>query len=140
MSEREFKRVRQRLDFSLEQLSAVEIDPNQGPGNVLMLEYAHEHVTEVFSALAWPGFALKPWPMRRSTRPCNGRPATRRWANTWPINSLLPMALAGGGSFTTAQMSDHLHSNMAVIRRFLPVVIESHEQEQGGLKVECRTR
>lgn len=140
VSEREFKRVRQRLDFSLEQLSAVEIDPDQGPGNVLMLEYTHEHVTEVFSAF---GMAR----VRAETVADEAINQALQWlASDTAVGEhladqlLLPMALAGAGSFTTPQMSDHLHSNMAVICRFLPVVIETHEQEEGGLKVECRAR
>jgi len=51
---------------------------------------------------------------------------------------LLPMALAGGGSFTTPRMTEHLQSNMAVIQRFLPVVLESHEQGPQLLRIECR--
>ena len=37
---------------------------------------------------------------------------------------LLPMALAGGGTFTTHLISDHLHSNARLIERFLPVQID----------------
>lgn len=36
---------------------------------------------------------------------------------------LLPMALAGGGEFTTCTASDHLTSNAALIEKFLPVEI-----------------
>jgi RNA 3'-terminal phosphate cyclase (ATP) len=32
---------------------------------------------------------------------------------------LLPLALAGGGSFATGQVSDHLRSNALVIETFL---------------------
>ena len=34
---------------------------------------------------------------------------------------LLPMALCGGGSFTTTHISQHAETNMDVIARFLPV-------------------
>jgi RNA 3'-terminal phosphate cyclase (ATP) len=34
---------------------------------------------------------------------------------------LLPMALSGGGSFTTTEISQHAKTNMDVIARFLPV-------------------
>ncbi len=37
---------------------------------------------------------------------------------------LLPMALAGGGSFTTHVISDHLTSNARLIEKFLPVEFE----------------
>ncbi|WP_295860489.1 RNA 3'-terminal phosphate cyclase, partial [uncultured Xanthomonas sp.] len=36
---------------------------------------------------------------------------------------LLPMALAGGGAFTTDTVSAHLSSNARLIEKFLPVEI-----------------
>ena len=36
---------------------------------------------------------------------------------------LLPMALAGGGEFTSTAPSDHLRSNAALIEKFLAVEI-----------------
>jgi len=41
---------------------------------------------------------------------------------------LLPMALAGGGEFTTAFVSDHLSSNARLIEKFLPVEIDWVQQ------------
>ena len=138
VSAREFKRVRQRLGFTEAQLFPVEIDPQQGPGNVLMLEYVHAHVTEVFSAL---GMAT----VRAETVADAAIDPAMEWQGTDTAvgehladQLLLPMALAGGGRFTTPHMSEHLHSNMTVIQRFLPVVIESHVREEGALLVECR--
>ncbi|CRM43366.1 MULTISPECIES: RNA 3'-terminal phosphate cyclase [unclassified Pseudomonas] len=140
VSERQFKRVRQRLSFADTQLFPVEIDPEQGPGNVLMLEFVHEHVTELFSAF---GMAK----VRAETVADQAIDQASEWRGTDTAvgehladQLLLPMALAGGGHFTTSHMSEHLHSNMLVIQRFLPVVIESHVLEAGGLKVECRAR
>jgi RNA 3'-terminal phosphate cyclase (ATP) len=34
---------------------------------------------------------------------------------------LLPLALAGGGSFTTMILDDHMKTNISVIEQFLPV-------------------
>lgn len=138
VSAREFKRTRQRLGFTEAQCFPVEIDPQQGPGNVLMLEYVHAHVTEVFSAF---GMAT----VRAETVADAAIDPALEWQGTDTAvgehladQLLLPMALAGGGRFTTPHMSEHLHSNMTVIQRFLPVVIESHVREEGGLLVECR--
>jgi RNA 3'-terminal phosphate cyclase (ATP) len=44
---------------------------------------------------------------------------------------LLPMALAGGGTFTTAAISDHLSSNARLIEKFLPVEIDWTETGDG---------
>lgn len=138
VSAREFKRTRQRLGFTEAQCFPVEIDPQQGPGNVLMLEYVHADVTEVFSAF---GMAT----VRAETVADAAIDPALEWQGTDTAvgehladQLLLPMALAGGGRFTTPHMSEHFHSNMTVIQRFLPVVIESHVREEGGLLVECR--
>jgi len=45
---------------------------------------------------------------------------------------LLPMALAGGGRILTLAPSNHLRTNSEVIEAFLPVKIDSEEQD-GGL-------
>jgi RNA 3'-terminal phosphate cyclase (ATP) len=41
---------------------------------------------------------------------------------------LLPMALAGGGSFTTAAITSHAQTNMDVISKFLPVSFRVEER------------
>lgn len=138
VSRRELKRVGQRLGFDDTQLHGVEVDPEHGPGNMLMLEYVFEHVTEVFSAFG-----------QLRVRAEAVADAAINQAMAWRVTDtavgehladqlLLPMALAGGGRFTTPHMSDHLHSNMQVIQRFLPVAIDSQVLEAGGLQVECR--
>jgi RNA 3'-terminal phosphate cyclase (ATP) len=44
---------------------------------------------------------------------------------------LLPMALAGGGSFTTVKPSLHARTGAEVIGRFLPVSTRFEEKEGG---------
>ena len=41
---------------------------------------------------------------------------------------LLPLALAGGGSFTAASLNTHAKTNMQVIQRFLPVRFDVQEE------------
>lgn len=44
---------------------------------------------------------------------------------------LLPMALAGGGSFTTGIPGDHVLTNLAVIEKFLPLKSEISDADRG---------
>jgi RNA 3'-terminal phosphate cyclase (ATP) len=44
---------------------------------------------------------------------------------------LLPMALAGSGSFTTMVPDDHLPTNISVIGKFLPVGFEIEQADRG---------
>ena len=138
VSEREFKRVRQRLGFTEAQLFPVDIDPQQGPGNVLMLEYVHAQVTEVFSAFGMTTVRAEAVADEAINQAMEWQGTDTAVGEHLADQLLLPMALAGGGRFTTPHMSEHLHSNMTVIQRFLPVVIESRVREEGGLLVECR--
>jgi RNA 3'-terminal phosphate cyclase (ATP) len=42
---------------------------------------------------------------------------------------LLPLALAGAGSFTAEKINMHARTNMAVIAEFLPVRFETREED-----------
>lgn len=48
---------------------------------------------------------------------------------------LLPMALAGGGRFTTPVLSEHLRTNAAMIEKFLPVGFEYEACSPDGWQV-----
>jgi RNA 3'-terminal phosphate cyclase (ATP) len=51
---------------------------------------------------------------------------------------LLPMALAGGGSFTTGIPDDHVLTNLAVIEKFLPVKSTIEDMDRGLRKVSIK--
>lgn len=95
-----------------------------GPGNVLLLTLEHEHVTEVFA-----GFGEKM--VRAETVAKQTLERARRYIASGAAVSecladqlMLPMALAGAGSFTTDALSLHAMTNAQVIARFLPVRFE----------------
>lgn len=99
-----------------------------GPGNVVLLTLEHEHATEVFA-----GFGEKM--VRAETVARHTLDRARRYLVSGAAVSeyladqlMLPMALAGAGSFTTDVLSSHAHTNAAVIARFLPVRFEIEAQ------------
>ena len=51
---------------------------------------------------------------------------------------LLPLALAGSGSFTALKLNLHARTNMEVISRFLPVHFRSHNADR-HVKVNIQT-
>lgn len=138
VAERELERVAKRLGFTAEQLQVSQLDPEHGPGNVLLLAFACEHVTEVFS-----GFGQSS--LRAEIVADRVIDQARAWLNSEAAVAehladqlLLPMALAGGGSFSTPRLTDHLRSNIAVIERFLPVRIDCQQQAENLLHVQCQ--
>lgn len=140
VAERELKRVAQRLDMAPQVLKCVALDQDRGPGNVLLLEYIFEHVTEVFSGFGQSSL--------RAEKVADGAiDQAVDWLNSGTAVAehladqlLLPMAMASGGSFTTPRMTEHLQSNIAVIERFLPVSIQCTTYGENGLRVECKAQ
>jgi len=127
VGERELAQVANRLKWPSEALRFVWLDEDQGPGNVLLLEVVCEHVTELFCAFGQSG-------VRAEKVADQAIDQAREWLHSEAAVAehladqlLLPMSLAGGGSFTIPRTSAHLTSNITVIERFLPVRIRCDE-------------
>ena len=106
------------------QLQACVLPVEHGPGNALLLTLEHEHVTEVFSGFgekAVRAETVAKQTLERARRYIASGAAVSEWLAD---QIMLPMALAGGGSFTTDRLSLHAQTNAEVIARFLPVRFE----------------
>lgn len=106
-----------------EQLRMRQLPDAWGPGNALLLTLEHEHATEVFV-----GFGEKQ--LRAETLAKQLVQAARAYLASGAAVSehladqlLLPMALAGGGSFSVDVLSEHARTNGEIIRLFLPVQV-----------------
>lgn len=137
---RELDRVGRRLSMAPEELSAVILDPVCGPGNVLLLEYAFEHVTEIFSAFGQASLRSEKVADAAIDQAVDWLHSGAAVAEHLADQLLLPMVLAGGGSFTTPRMTEHLHSNISVIERFVPLAIQCQIEGTGRLRVEIGAR
>lgn len=130
IARRELERVAAQLG-GLEREMRV-LPAAQGPGNVVLVEMAYERVTEVFT-----GFGEKGVPAE-SVADGVARAARRFNQSEAAVGEyladqlLLPMALAGGGSFTTSKLSSHLKTNVEVIERFLAVRFQIDEAERSA--------
>lgn len=136
VAERELSQVAKRLSLPPAALQHVTLDPARGPGNVLLLEYAFEHVTEVFSAFGQVSLRAEKVADAAINQAADWLRSGAAVAEHLADQLLLPMALAGGGSFTTPRMTEHLHSNIAVIELFLPVRIDCREEGADRLRIE----
>lgn len=136
VAQRELSHVAKRLNWPSDSLQHVTIDPARGPGNVLLLEYAFEHVTEVFSAFGRVSLRAEKVADAAINQAADWLRSDAAVAEHLADQLLLPMALAGGGSFTTPRMTDHLRSNIEVIQLFLPVRIDCQEEGSDRLRLE----
>ncbi|HHK4790363.1 TPA: RNA 3'-terminal phosphate cyclase, partial [Pseudomonas aeruginosa] len=135
VGERELERVRQRLGWSDEEGQLEFLAEDQGPGNALLLRIDCEHICATFCAFGQAGVSAERVAEQVATQAIgwmeSGCAADEHLAD----QLLLPMALAGAGSFTTPRLSAHLQSNRRVIERFLPVRIGDQALDGGGHRI-----
>ncbi len=128
IAKRELKKVEKMLGWTGDLLQIRQLPEDWGPGNMLTLEIESEHVTEVFT-----GFGMKGTTAETVAEQAVQQ-ARRYLAADVPVGEhladqlLLPMALAGSGSFLTHHPTQHTKTNIAVISRFLPVAIALMEK------------
>ncbi|MCA8953707.1 MAG: RNA 3'-terminal phosphate cyclase [Planctomycetes bacterium] len=124
--EREAAVVAHRLALTPDRITIEEVD-SPGPGNAVMVGIAGPETTELVLALAERRLSAEAVANRAVT-------ATKRLLSARaPVGEhladqlLLPMALAGGGTFRTVAPTAHLRTNAWVIEQFLPIAIEIGE-------------
>ena len=118
IGQRELEVISRMLNWSHEHLHLRGLSNDQGPGNAVTITIAHEHVTEVFTGFGERGVRAE------HVAETAAREARSYIAHVAPVGEhladqlLLPMALAGSGSFTCTEITPHLRSNALVIERF----------------------
>lgn len=128
IAERELKVIEERLGWPAQCLTIDRIGSSPGPGNVVLIEIESTHVTEVFAAFGRLGVKAESVASRavRQTKGylAAGAPVGEHLAD----QLLLPLALAGHGSFKTVAPSQHTLTNIEVIKRFLDDVTITAQQ------------
>jgi RNA 3'-terminal phosphate cyclase (ATP) len=101
-----------------------------GPGNVVMIEIGSASgVKEIFTAFGKQGVTAERVAEEAVHEVREYLVSAAAAAEHLADQLLLPMALAGGGSFTATKLNMHARTNMDVISRFLPVSFETVEHE-----------
>jgi RNA 3'-terminal phosphate cyclase (ATP) len=127
----ECKTVVNAADFAVNEMKTLAVD-SPGPGNVVMLRLDYENCSAMFTGFGELGVS------RKKVAAAVYREANRFYKSAAAVDPhladqlLLPMALAGGGCFTTTEPTEHTLTNMRIIEMFLPV---SHEISQVSAKV-----
>ena len=136
IAERELAVVGQKLSWPRQWLEVQIVDNSAGPGNVVLIEIAAEHVTEVFA-----GFGERGTPAEAVAE--TAVQAARRYlaadvavGEHLADQLLVPLALARGGSFTTTPLSRHATTNAEVIRQFLGVAVTASELDHRACRVQ----
>lgn len=118
VAEREWQIIRQQLHYREDQRELMYADDALSPGNAVNLIIKARHLSAVFTALGRPG-----WPAEDVARAA----VSDLWhylASQVPVDPhladqlLLPIALAGAGSYRTTTPSSHTRTNMDIIALF----------------------
>ncbi len=123
IAETEIGILKSKFAWGEECFKVLEIRDSRGPGNILSCRIESQNATEVFT-----GFGERGIPAHRVATLLSdevreylssGVPVGRHLAD----QLMVPMALAGGGSFRTVPLSRHSLTNIEVIKKFLDVEI-----------------
>lgn len=121
IARREVATIGEQLGWERDRLHWRAIKESDGPGNVVLIEVGSPVITEVFSAFGRLGVLAEA--VAGEAVSCarayldSGAAVGEHLAD----QLLLPLALAGGGAFTAANLTLHATTNMETIGRFLPV-------------------
>jgi RNA 3'-terminal phosphate cyclase (ATP) len=127
--------IEERLGWSADELRVEEVSDSRGPGNVVMIELEHAAVSEVVTAFGARG-------VRAEAVAEDAVNQARGYLDSdVPVGEhladqlLLPLVLAGGGTYRAAGLSLHTTTNIDVIKAFLDVRIETQHEPGGDWQV-----
>lgn len=131
IGQRELEVIGQRLNWSPEQLFLRGLANDVGPGNAVTITIEHEHVTQVITGFGERG-------VRAETVASTAAGEARDYMiSSAPVGEhladqlLLPMVLAGGGSFITTAITEHVRSNAIVLEKFTDRKVTMEKMDAG---------
>jgi RNA 3'-terminal phosphate cyclase (ATP) len=135
IAKREMSIVRERLGLERHHCRIESVDASVGPGNVLLIAVDGESTTEVVTGFGVKGVSAE----KVASDACDeverylkaGVPVGIHLAD----QLLVPMALAGGGSFRTLAPSAHTQANANVVRQFLDLSIAFEMEAEDACRI-----
>jgi len=134
VGERELAVVCQKLSGFEAASELREIKDTPGPGNALLVELECDHVAEMFVGFGERGLRAEEVGDRvvHGVRQylLAGVPVGPHLAD----QLVLPLALAGAGTFRTTPVTRHTETNIEIVQRFLPVHITCTAEDGGAVR------
>jgi RNA 3'-terminal phosphate cyclase (ATP) len=127
IAERETRTIVRETGWPSSSVEVRWLDGSRGPGNAVVIEVECERVTEVFTtfgARGVPAERVAADAVRQARRYLEADVAV---GEHLADQLLVPLALAGGGRFTTLEPTRHTTTNAGVIRQFLDIEVRTDE-------------
>jgi len=137
---RELKVIRDGLGWDRNCLEVVTVKDAQGPGNIVTAEIQSEKITELFTGFGIKGVSAEKVSLHLAGEVreylAAGVPVARHLAN----QLMIPMALAGGGTFRTLSLTAHSTTNIEILKQFLDIQVDVTEVEDNVYEVSIDKR
>jgi RNA 3'-terminal phosphate cyclase (ATP) len=136
---RELASIASRLGWEGDRLEVEQLPDRAGPGNVVSIEIGTDSMTEVFTGFGRRGVSAE---QVGSAVAGEARDYLSSTVPAWHYLAdqlMVPMSIAGAGAIRTCTLSSHGRTNLEVIRRFLPVRIDTRHEPDGVEVVEFRS-
>ena len=121
VAERELRVARRYFDLPEDALEHRSVRPAVGPGNVFMIIFEFDELTEIFAGFGERGVSAEQVAERVCREALTFLESKAAIGPYLADQLLLPMALAGGGELSTLTPTSHSRANAALIEKFLPV-------------------
>jgi RNA 3'-terminal phosphate cyclase (ATP) len=135
---REIEVIRETLGWNDEQLQVETSHNALSPGNVLTIELESEHVMEVFTGIGERGVRAETIAERAATEALQYLKTDAPVGEHLADQLLIPLALAGGGSYLTGPLSLHTTTNIEIVKMFLDVQINVTQAGENVWKIEVK--
>lgn len=134
IGEREISVVKEKMRIENSEVVIVENSP--GPGNIVTIETEFENITEVFTGFGEKGVSAE----RVASNVCK---LARDYISSGACvgkyladQLLVPIAIAGGGKYTTVSPSRHTITNIEIIKKFLDLDIKTEQLSEKIYEIE----
>jgi RNA 3'-terminal phosphate cyclase (ATP) len=139
IAEREVKTLKEKLGWADEELAVEFLAASRSPGNYVSIEIESTAVCEVVTGFGERGVMAERVAESAATEAASYIESGAVVGEHLADQLLVPMALAGGGAFTTVEPSLHTRTNIEVIKKFLDVEIATHELGGRVHKIEVKS-
>jgi RNA 3'-terminal phosphate cyclase (ATP) len=130
IARREIAVVAEKTGWPEETLQAHTIRGSIGPGNAVTIEVECEHVTEVVTGFGQRGVRAEEVASSAVDEMQRYLDSTGAVGEHLADQLLLPMAVGGGGAFTTLEPTLHTRTNAEMIRRFGAADVSIEEEDR----------
>ncbi len=130
IASRELRVIRNKLSWDEKDTEIIKVRDSNGPGNIVTAEIQSENITELFTGFGMKGLPAGKVPLGMVDEAreylAAGVPVARHLAD----QLMIPMAMAGGGTFRTLPLTLHSTTNIEILKKFLDVQVEVTKLEK----------